>query len=182
MDTERQLLQRIDQGDGRARHELYQRYAPTAMAVAMRYVADVDAARDVLQEAFVNVFTHVGRFSYRGEGSLKAWVMRIVSHEAIDWLRQQRHFCPERDIPDDTADEGAEPPDVDSVPMEVLQQMIARLPDGYRQVFCLYVFEEHSHKEIAALLGIRENSSASQFSRAKRLLAKAINQYKRQQA
>lgn len=181
MDTEQQLLQRIDKGEGKAQRELYQRYAPTAMAVAMRYVADSDSARDVLQEAFVKVFTHLADFSYRGEGSLRAWVMRIVSHEAIDWLKQQRRFSPERDIPDDAVDDGDEPPDVGSVPMEVLQRMIASLPDGYRQVFCLYVFEQHSHKEIASLLGIKENSSASQFLRAKRLLAQAINNYKRQQ-
>ena len=59
------------------------------------------------------------------------------------------------------------------------QDMIKRLPDGYRTIFNLYVFEEMSHKEIAAMLGIRENSSASQLHRAKALLAKWINEYRK---
>ena len=81
--------------------------------------------------------------------------------------------CVADDPPDD-------PPDVDSVPMEVLQHMIEQLPEGYRTVFCLYVFDEMSHKEIARTLGIKENSSASQFLRAKRLLAKMIRNYQQQ--
>ena len=56
--------------------------------------------------------------------------------------------------------------------------MIRRLPDGYRTIFNLYVFEEKSHKEIAALLGIKESSSASQLHRAKAQLAKWINEYR----
>ena len=56
--------------------------------------------------------------------------------------------------------------------------MIKRLSDGYRTIFNLYVFEEMSHKEIAAMLGIRENSSASQLHRAKALLSKWINEYR----
>ena len=49
------------------------------------------------------------------------------------------------------------------IPRSVLMKMIAELPDGYRTVFNLYVFEEKSHKEIAALLGITEHTSSSQF-------------------
>ena len=70
-------------------------------------------------------------------------------------------------------------PEIDDVPMDVLQGMISRLPDGYRTVFNLFVFEQMKHKDIAALLGIKENSSASQFLRAKALLAKEIKEYRR---
>ena len=72
-------------------------------------------------------------------------------------------------------------PDVGAVPMSVLLGMIRDLPDGYRTVFNLYVFEEKSHREIAAILGIGENTSYSQFSRAKSLLAKKIKEYKKKQ-
>ena len=55
--------------------------------------------------------------------------------------------------------------------------MIRRLPDGYRTIFNLYTFEDKSHREIAEILGIKENSSASQLHRAKALLAKWIKEY-----
>ena len=77
------------------------------------------------------------------------------------------------DIPDE--EDG---PDVDDIPASVIQEMISRLPDGYRAVFNLFVFEKMSHKEIAGILGIKENSSASQYHRAKALLAKWIENYR----
>ena len=82
------------------------------------------------------------------------------------------------EIPDE-ADE--EEPDVGGVPMEQLQRMIEELPVGYRAVFNLYVFEQLSHKEIAAVLGIKVNTSASQYSRAKKLLARRIKNFINQQ-
>jgi RNA polymerase sigma-70 factor (ECF subfamily) len=74
-----------------------------------------------------------------------------------------------------------EPPDVTHIPPEVINRMIASLPTGYRIVFNQFVFEHKSHKEIAQELGIKENSSASQLLRAKRLLAKMIHQYQQEQ-
>ena len=178
METEGQLLTRIHNGDRRAQQELYRRFAGTAMAVAMRYVADNEVARDVLQESFVKVFSNIDSFTPRGEGALKSWVMRIVSNEALNCMRQRRrHLFVE--LP--AEEEPVEEPDVGDISIDVLQRMIEQLPEGYRLVFNLYVFDGKSHKEIASLLGIKENSSASQFLRAKRMLARQIQQYKRQQ-
>ncbi|HNX65523.1 MAG TPA: sigma-70 region 4 domain-containing protein, partial [Bacteroidales bacterium] len=66
----------------------------------------------------------------------------------------------------------------DDIPSSVILDMIRSLPQGYRTVFNLYVFEEKSHKEIASILNIAENSSASQFHRAKSILVKKIKEYK----
>lgn len=76
-------------------------------------------------------------------------------------------------------DEVVEEPDTDNLSADVIQGMIRELPDGYRTVFNLYVFEEKSHKEIAAMLGITESTSASQFHRAKALLASKIREYRK---
>lgn len=177
MDTEKRLLARIHEGDRKAQQELFHRFAGTAMAVAMRYVANRENARDVLQDSFVKVFSHISDFEPKGEGTLKAWVMRVVSNEAINWMRQRQRIS-FTEISDDPPDEE---PDIGNISMEVLQHMIEQLPEGYRVVFNLYVFEQKSHQEIASLLGIKENSSASQFLRAKRMLARKIQQYQQQQ-
>lgn len=176
------LLERLQKGNRVAQRELYDRYAGAALATAMRLVADADSARDVVQDAFVKILTHVDRFEYRGEGTLRAWVLRVVSNEAVTWLRRRRRLQPLwADGEAETVDVADEESDVGCVPMETLQRMISQLPDGYRTVFCLYVFDRLSHKEIARQLGIREDSSASQFLRAKRQLARMINDYKRRQ-
>ena len=72
-----------------------------------------------------------------------------------------------------------EEPDTDGIDSKTLVEMIRRLPPGYRAVVNLYVFGEKNHKEIAEILGIKPDSSASQFHKAKKMLAGMINEYKR---
>lgn len=182
MITEQQLLQHLQEGDRKAQRELYERFAGLAMATAMRYVGNTDDACDVLQDSFVRAFASLDRFAYRGEGSLRAWLLRIVSNQAVNFLRQQARITftdklPDK-LPDDLPDEE---PDVGTVPLAVLQQLIASLPTGYRTVFNLYVLEQKSHREIAELLGISEATSSSQLLRAKRMLAKLITDYQKRQ-
>lgn len=173
------MVRLVSRGEERGRRELYLRYAGKLTAVASRYITDSDTVKDVLQEAFIRIFERFDSFSYRGEGSLRAWLTRVVSNCALQTLRKENRLLVDRDIPDSIQDDD---PDADDVPMDVLQNMIRRLPDGYRTVFNLYVFEQMPHKEIAGLLGIKENSSASQLLRAKALLAREIKEYRRRNA
>jgi RNA polymerase sigma-70 factor (ECF subfamily) len=71
-----------------------------------------------------------------------------------------------------------EEPNLEEIPQATIMKMIRSLPEGYRTVFNLFVFEDKSHKEIAEILGIAENSSASQFHRAKAMLVQKIKEYK----
>lgn len=175
METEKSLLEAILQGKRTAMRRLYERYSGYAMAVGLRYIADRDAVQDVLQDSFVKVFAAIDGFGYRGEGSLKAWVMRIVANESLNYLKQNQRLQFVDEMPD-VADEDEEV-DVKNVPMSVVMQMIQQLPAGYRTVFNQFVFEEKSHREIASDLGIKESTSASQYFRAKNLLAKMIQEY-----
>ncbi len=80
----------------------------------------------------------------------------------------------EQDQTADKADEESASPDTERISPDELHQLISELPDGYRTVLNLYVFENYSHRQIASLLGIKENTSASQLYYAKKLLAKRI--------
>ena len=153
---------------------LYGRYAGYLTAVCARYIPDDDDVKDILQEAFIKIFQSMDRFSWRGEGSLKAWMTRIVVNDALKSLRRKKSL-PLSEVLSDRADE--EEPMFAAVPLQVIQEMIRKLPDGYRTVFNLFVFEDKSHKEIASLLGIKENSSASQLHHAKALLGRWIKEY-----
>lgn len=174
MESEKELLEGVKGGSRDAMHRLYNRYVGYAMAVALRYTPLRDDAEDVVQEAFIKVFAGIARFEYRGEGSLKGWLLRIVANEAVSLVRQQAKFSFVDEVPDEPEED--EPP-VEQVPPDVLTQLIGELPDGYRVVLNMYVFEQLSHKEIAQRLGIKESSSASQYLRAKKLLAKKIKDY-----
>ena len=174
MESEKELLDDIKGGSRDAMHRLYERYIGYAMAVALRYVPVRDDAEDVVQDSFVKVFSSISKFQLRGEGALKGWLLRIVANEAISFVRQQNRFFMVDEIPDEVEEDE---PDVERVPPSVLSRMISELPDGYRLVLNMYVFEQKSHKEIARQLGIQESSSASQYLRAKKLLARKIKDY-----
>lgn len=176
--AEAELVRRARNKDTAAVRAIYDSYAQYLFAVCRRYTGDAESAADVLQESLVKIFSSLDKFEWRGEGSLKFWMRRIVVNEALMYLRSRKR-SPELPADDSLADLPDAEPEVDDVPLPVLQRMIGELPDGYRTVFNLYVFENMSHKEIASTLGISENTSYSQFSRAKSLLARKIKEYRK---
>lgn len=175
-DSEEVLVHLIKEGDERAMQVVYCRYVRYLSAVCSRYIYDEEDIKDVLQNAFLKIFSSTDTFEYRGDGSLKGWMTRIVLNETMKFVRQngRMNFV---ELKQETMDMPDEEPDTEGIPPAVIHSMIRELPDGYRTVFNLYVIEEKSHKEIAELLGIRENSSASQLHRAKAILAAKIKQY-----
>lgn len=174
MELEESILDGIRRGDRRAMRQLYDSCAARAIAVSHRYVGDADARKDIVQESFIQALTHIDDFQYRGKGSLIAWLLRIVVNLSIDYVRKHERWVLTDSMPE-TPDED-EPP-VEQLPPEAITEMLGRLPAGYRMVFNLYVFEQRSHKEIAQLLHIKENSSASQFFRAKKMMARMMKEY-----
>lgn len=177
-DKEQKIVQLFRRGDTSATDVLYAEYANYLTAVCARYISDDDDVKDVLQEAFIKIFITIDTFDYRGSGSLKAWMRRIVVNESLQWLRQRKRSPFDRmeaeppDMPDDA-------PETDDLSSDELTQLVRQLPEGYRAVLNLYVVEGKSHKEIAQLLGIKPDSSASQLHRAKNMLAHIIKDYKR---
>ena len=101
---------------------------------------------------------------------------RIAVNESLQLLRRQKNdpLLLDTELPD-LPDED---PDTDVLTPEVLVRLLRKLPEGYRTVLNLYVIEGKSHKEIAELLHIKPDSSASQLHRAKNMLAHFINEYK----
>ena len=103
---------------------------------------------------------------------------KITLNETLKFIRSNNHF----DFVDiESNDKGWADEDnieTEDIPTEILHRFVRELPDGYRTVFNLYVIDDMSHKQIAALLGIKENSSASQLHKAKAMLAKRIKQYR----
>lgn len=174
--TEQEILSLLRGKNSSAMRLFYDRYIGYMAAVCCRYIPDEDSRKDILQESFIKIMTSIDRFEYRGEGSLRNWVSRITANEALNYIRgkaAQTLIDYEDNLPD-VPDE----PNVDGIPDDVINEMILKLPPGYRMVFNLYVFENKSHREIAHLLDIKETTSASQFLRAKAMLARMIKEYR----
>ena len=179
--NEQELSERCRRQDNGARKVLYELYAGQMLAICMRYVANREVAEVLLHDGFLKIFTSFDKFTYRGAGSLKAWMSRIMVNLSIEYLRKNDaagQFVELDELPDTIPDAATEE-EVGHIPQEVLMKFIEELPAGYRTVFNLYTFEDKPHKEIAAMLGINEKSSASQLFRAKAVLAKRIKDYMR---
>lgn len=180
-DKERGLVEQARKGDRGAMKRIYDCYSRYLAATCSRYLPGESDLRDVLQDSFVKIFSSLDKFEFRGEGSLKAWMRQVSVNEALKLIRRRKRNDTVEykwDLPD-TQEEDDPEPDVVEVPPSVIQKMIQALPEGYRTVLNLYAFEEKSHKEIAGLLGISESTSASQLHRARALLARQINEYKK---
>lgn len=172
------LAARCAKGDREAFGELYRRYAGAMYPLCRRWCNGKSDADDLLQEGFLKIFDRIGSFEPRGEGSLRSWMSRVFVNEAVSRLRRQ--MAAESPLPVESAadvmDED-EPGLLTRIGAEKLTEFISELPAGYRSVLNLFVFEQKSHKEIAAMLGIAENSSTSQYHRAKKMLREKIEKY-----
>ena len=172
------LIERCRQGDADALGELYKAYAQRMRGVCRRYISDEQTVEDVLHDAFVIIFTSFDRL--RDVRRAEAWMMAITRNLASK-CKDHLEALPMVSL-DETSEKELiaaenEEKDVRGVPLSEVVRMIDRLPNGYRLVFRLSVFEGLSHKEIADMMGIEPHSSSSQLARAKKMLRKMMKQY-----
>jgi RNA polymerase sigma factor (sigma-70 family) len=131
-------------------------------------------AEDILVTAFTKIFERINQF--KGDGSFEGWIRRVMVNEALTFLRKSRNMYLETDL--EQADREPNYDQLsDHLEAEDLMRMIQELPAGYRLVFNMYAIDGYSHKEIAEQLGISENTSKSQLSRARTYLQKLLMEY-----
>jgi RNA polymerase sigma-70 factor (ECF subfamily) len=172
---EQQLIDRCKNCEPWAQKKMYELHASTMMSVCVRYVSDKEIAKDVLQDGFVKVFTKID--TYSEVGSFEGWMRRIFVTTSLEYLRRNDVLKQSANI--DEYDEFIENDNVaviDKISADDLMTCIAGLSDGYRTVFNMYAIEGYSHQEIAKVLNISENTSRSQFMRARKILQKNVQQ------
>jgi RNA polymerase sigma-70 factor (ECF subfamily) len=178
--AENDLIHRLRQGERPAMEEFYDQYSPVVLSVCMRYLNSREDAEDMMHDALLKILKGIGKFDARFSGSFEVWMRRIAANTSLNFLRAKHLQQPvsrwqTENIVDDTGDpEDYLPDEIDPA---VALGMIGELPDGYRMVLNLYVFEDYSHKQIARQLGISENTSKSQLSKARALLRKKLQKY-----
>ena len=100
METEQELLEAVKAGDRQAMRRLYERYKGYAMSIGLRYIPEHYDVEDVVQDAFINIITSIHRFNFQGEGSLTAWIGRMVVNKAFDFVRHHERISFTGTIPD----------------------------------------------------------------------------------
>lgn len=158
------LVKGCRKGDRNAQFALYKLYERAMYNTALRIVNHEGEAEDVLQEAFLDAFTRIADF--RQESTFGLWLKQIVINKSINLLRKRKA---ELVCIDGMEIAAAEPAgdEVQEWKVEAVRSAVRELPDGYRVVLTLYLFEGYDHEEIAFILKISENTSRSQLMRAK---------------
>lgn len=167
-----EIIRSCISGDARAQKSLFDKYSRRMMGICLRYAPSREEAEDMLQEGWIKVFRNLHQFRF--EGSAEGWIKRVIVNTCLELLRRNKKMANHLDV--EAAEEIAvsEFNSSDTLSAKDLLKMINKLPSGYRTVFNLYAIEGYSHKEIGEKLGINENTSKSQYSRARAHLQKML--------
>lgn len=165
------LIELCQKQDNKGQRLLYDKLSSKMLGVCRRYIGDISEAETVLVTGFLKVFNKIDQFS--GTGNFEGWVRRIMVNESLLYLRKNKSMYLEVDIEDVIIEPNYGQADYLFEERELLD-MINDLPVGYRTVFNLYAIEGYSHKEIGKQMGIHENTSKSQLSRARSILKNEV--------
>lgn len=178
-DKHMELVRACKQGDRISQYKLYKAYAKAMYNTSLRILRDQLHAEDVVQEAFIEVFTRLDRF--REDSSFGYWVKQIVVNKSISALRKIKGdlLIHTEEIPDTAfqSEEDGETEAMRHTEWEVkrIKTAIHQLPDGYRMVLILYLLEGYDHEEIAQILSISQATSRTQFFRGRKRLLEILN-------
>lgn len=157
-----------------AQQQLYEWLYGKLLAVTMRYAADADDARALLNQAFLRIFHELPK--YDRNRSFLAWSKGIVIHTLIDQYRKnmiyEKHLTVLHTRTE--TDRHAWNEALNNLAIEDIYRCIQKLPPDTRMVFSLYEVEGYRHAEIAELLAIPVGTSRWHLSNAKRLLQKML--------
>ena len=162
------LIKACVKGNAKAQRFLFDKFAPKMLTVCVRYAKNKSDAEDVLQDAFIKVFNKISEF--KNEGSLEGWIRRIMVNTSLDQIRKNSKFSNDTDL--EVVSYKLENNDFtfENLVSEDLLKLINSMPNGYRIVFNMFAIEGYSHQEIASTLGVTENTSKSQYLRARSFL------------
>ena len=171
-----ELVERCKQGDPRSYGELYQKYSKAMYNTSLRIVNHTADAEDVLQDSFVDAFAAIDSFGYKS--TFGAWLKRIVINKSINALRKRKMDI--IDIEKTTALHMPEEEEFDEHALQLkvdeVKKAVKSLPNGYRTVLTLHLFEGYDQEEIAEILQISHATVRTQYMRAKQKLLLLIKQ------
>lgn len=170
------FLRKLKQKDVLACKQLYMQYADAMYNICRRILQNQTEAEDALQDGFIKIFENIHQF--RNESSIGSWIKQIITNTCINSLKKKKISWQELDEKSEgeSDSESDDKDDKFNFSIEQIKNAIEQLPNGYRVVFNLFMFENYSHVEIATLLEITESTSKSQLFKAKNKLKEILVQ------
>lgn len=165
------LVRAAADGDERAFEQLVRRHTPALYAGALRVTGSAALAEDVVQDAWLSAWLHLGQF--RGHSAVRTWLVRIVTTKALNALRRPHRTLPLETVPPTTStstEQEAERRDL----QRAVRQAVADLPVRQREVVVLRDLEALAYEEIAVVLSCSVSSVKSSLYRGRQALARSL--------
>ena len=171
------LLDRCQNGDQSAQFEIYRLYYKSMYNSSLRIVGIPEEAEDIMQESFLAAFRKLKY--YTGDVSFGAWLKKIVINRSLDVLRKRKVLFEElhAELPVEDEIQSA----VEPITIEEIKTAINLLSDGYRTILSLILLEGYDHEEVSEILGIKNVTSRTQYSRARQKLRDILEENRKKQ-
>ena len=176
-----EVVRRVVAGETALFEALMRRYNQRLYRVARSILRNDGEAEDVMQQAYVNAYSHLAQFA--GRAKFSTWLTRIAVHEALARARRRARVKEIDSMTDETEDQPLVPRDERLDPEKqahatelrrLLESAIDRLPELYRSVFVLREGEGLATPEVADCLEISEEAVRTRLHRARTLLRRHI--------
>lgn len=168
-----ELINDCKKNNIKAQEQLYKQFAPKLFSVCLKYAHNYTEAQDFLHDGFLILYDKIHQF--QNKGSFEGWAKRIFINNILQQYRSKKVL---NIVEEEFVEQEIELEVDDGVSIEFLTQIIQELPERYKLVFNLYVFENYTHQEIAAAMGITTGTSKSNLARARMILQEKIEKNK----
>ena len=166
-----ELVAQCENGDSRAQLLFYEKHYRPVFTTCLRIVGNKVEAEDLMQETFITAFSKLS--SLESEDKAAGWLCTIARNKSINYIQRDRKTWVDiKDHDSPVVDE-----DYTEIDVDYIYKGIKQLPEGYRLIMNLYLFEGLNHEQISASLGISASTSRSQYARAKQRLRQIIEQH-----
>ncbi|MFN0139162.1 MAG: RNA polymerase sigma factor [Pyrinomonadaceae bacterium] len=170
------LAQNASKGDMVAFEELYKRHHRRVYSICLRMLQNTSEAEDLTQDVFIQLYRKIG--SFRGDSAFTTWLHRMTVNQVLMHFRKRtvkfEKTTEEGETPDQVVSGTANPERMRIVDKIALDNAIAQLPTGYKNVFLLHDVEGFEHEEVARILGCSVGTSKSQLHKARLKLQKLL--------
>jgi RNA polymerase sigma-70 factor (ECF subfamily) len=175
--SDEEIVSRVVDGDTPLFEVLMRRHNQRVFRAARAILRDEREAEDVMQEAYVNAYTHLAQFD--GRARFSTWLTKIAVYEALARVRRRRRYEPLDDEPMETNVPTTSSPDPERQTFgrelgRLIESAVDNLGDGYREVFMLRQVEGLSTSETAHILGVSEDVVKTRLSRARHAIQRDL--------
>jgi RNA polymerase sigma-70 factor (ECF subfamily) len=155
------------------------RYQEAFLRKVSAMLRDKETAKDLVQDTFVKIYRHAGKFAAREDATFKSWAYSILLNTCYSYFRKRKRDREFLNVLDQEALDllGAYPDTDRRQYLDRFTSIVARIPAAFAEILVLSVVDGKSRQEIADLEGISVGSVRTRLSRAKAQFKKIASRY-----